>query len=634
MPFSPQAVADHQRIPQERFMGLYSRGVSDSVPDAYFIDSRNNKFDESEVSTRDGSVKVVPKNNIVRFFKYKRLGETPRYIMLDSSGNLFDSLFPLNPIWSDATMVDFSCVNYSNRLYITPHNRVRGIPGKYVIVYQGGGPTTARLAGGTPPTSFTMAAADGAAGSVEEGIHLIAVCYQTDTGYITAPCAENLFVVFNASGGFKINLTGVPVSPDSFVSKRVILATKSIPVSLFDGNLLGYEFFFVPDGTINNNSATTFTIDFFDADLLDSADYLLDNMNNIPAGVGIANYAGRILVWCANGEEHTIRISNFQDPETFNSASGLFSVDPSESASGIKNCFEFRKNLIIAKSNRSYITGDNGDDPSTWSLTALDPSVGTECFGIGRVLDVRSGTSDRVFVADQSGLLEFNGVFRRPELTWNIEGIWKRINKAYFNLVQVDVDSVYHRFFISVPLDGATAISHVIYGDFSKAFTVYDTIDEKSIKWDLWTFPSAPTSIVADSDSVDFTPVFEYSLSDGVYDVKSGNTTDNGTAIAAYFKTSLKTAAGGYVNHFGYLKLRVVGSGTLSIQVQGEDASNTQNPPSLTLSSSPGYELDRLFNFLNEKCSVQFGTVNAGDKYTVSRFDLWAKPVWLRRASG
>lgn len=614
-------------------MGIFARGVSDSVPKDYFIDGLNNKFGDSEVSSRDGSVLVHSASNIVRFYKYKRLGETPRYIYLDNAGNLYDSLYPNNPIYSDAAIVDFSCINYNNRLYITPHDRFRGIAGKSVIVYQGAGPATGRLAGGDPPTAFTMTASDGIAGSVEEGIHIIAVCYRTDTGYITAPSVEDLFVVYSAPGDKAIDLAGIPVSPNSYVNGRVLLATKSVPIDLFTGNLIGYEFFFIPDGTINDNTATTLTVDFFDADLEESADYLLDNLTHPKAGVFITEYGGRIVIGSANGEEHTIRMSQPGDPETFSSAFGLLDVNPSDSQSSVKNACEFRKSLILAKSNRLYITSDNGDDPTTWEVTSLDPTVGTECFGFCKTLDVKGQQADRLFIVDQSGLIDFDGVAHRPELTYNIEDIWKRINRAKFNLCQIVNDSTNHALYISVPLDSSTVISHVIYGDYSKAFTVYQTIDWTKIRWSLWQFAAAFTSIVADADGTTLVPVFEYAQSDGIYDVKAGLVNDGVTAIHSYVKMSLKTAANGWINHFGAMKARIVGNGAVTFTLTGEDNSNIQNPPGWTLTANPGYEPDRLINFINEKCAVKVEVNVASGRYTLSRFDLWAKPLWMRRAA-
>lgn len=620
---------DHKPINQEEFRGLYSRGNDGyTVPKDFFSDCRNIEYGEGEARSRTGSETLVTHANIVRQFTYKRLGETVRHIYLDDTGNLYDSLYPNNPIYSDATFVDFSMVNHNNRAYITPHNRERGIPGKYVLVYEGSG--TARQAGGAAPTGFTLSAAEGtASGSCEAGIHIVAVAYISSTGYITAP-GPSIFAQVTSTGDKTIDVSSIPIGP-SWVAGRILLATKSIDATLFTGNQFAYELFYVPGGTILDNTTTTLTIDFYDADLIDTADYLIDNLASIPAGLGLISYNGRLGVWAANGEEHSIRLSKAGSPETFDSVNGIITIDPSEAVSGVRNCGEYRKNLIMTKSNRLYGTSDNGDDPSTWSVERIDASVGTECFGIATVLDARGTNNDRMFIADRSGLLTFEGYVKRPELSFNIEKIWQRINKAVFNLVQVVDDSVNHRLYISVPLDSATEISHILFADYSKAFTVYGTIDEKQFRWAIWEFPTAPTSIVGDSDSTTFSPVLYASLSHGIISVNPGLTDDFGNAIDAWVKTEYKTHQLGWVNHFGGIRVAIDGSGQLEVKLYGLKDVQQATPPALTLSTATGLELERLINFKNEVCSVKLRVNTFGANFILTRFELWAKGLWLRR---
>jgi hypothetical protein len=623
------SLIEHQPLTQEEFRGLYSRGVTDSGPDDYFLDTLNVRYSEGEVFTRHGSVQYISKANIVRYFTYRRLNETPRLIMLDSSGNLLDSLAPGTPIYTDATFTDFSMVNYNNRAYITAHNRIRGIPSKKLLVYEGSG--SARLAAGSPPSGFTLSVATSAtAGSIESGIHLFAVCYITSSGFITAPGPE-AFPQLAAPGGFKANLTGIAAGPTGTVA-RIIVATRSIPSDQFTGNPYGYEFFFVPNGTISDNTTTTLTVDFFDSDLLNSADYLIDNLSSIPAGLGLCIYNGRLVTWAENGNEFTLRVSEFGQPEVFNEITGFINLDPSDAGSGVKNCFEHRKNLVVCTSNRIYATADNGDDPSTWAApTLIDNSIGTECFGIATQLDARSTNNDRAWIASRAGLMCFEGFIKKPELSWNIEGTWARINKAVFNLVQVVDDPVGHHLYVSVPLDSATAISHILYADYSKAFTVYGTIDETALKWAIWSFPNAPISITGELDDTTKQPVFRFSNSLGAYDLKSGLFDDYGNAIDSYIESALKDVLPGWIHHYAGIKVRCRGVGSLIITVRGEDSVLTLTPPAITMSLTPGGDIERAFNFINEKCAVKLRVVNFGERFAISRFDMYCKPLWFRR---
>jgi hypothetical protein len=629
-------------LKQENFRGLYARGMADQTPDAFFIDCLNTRYPGSGVQTRNGSIlNLTTPGRVKRFYVYKRLNETPRFIYLDVNGSLWDSLYPGAPIWTDATILDFSLVNYNNRAYITPHNRLTGITSKSVLVYEGSG--TARIAAGNGPTGFTLVAANSAdSGNVEAGYHFFAVAFVTASGFITVP-GPLVFPSLNCTGGKKVSITSIPTGGSAIVS-RVLLATKAIPTSTFVENQSAYELFFIPNsagGVISDNTTTSRDVSFFDNQLLDSADYLLDNLSTIPAGVGIGIYGGRLIVWGESGNEFTIRCSSPLQPEVFNSINGFISLDPSDADSGIKNCFEHRKSLIIATSNRFYATADNGSDPNTWAVEIVDKSVGTECFGVATVLDSRGTNTDRVFVATKPGLVSFEGFAKRPELTWNIEDVWRRINKAEFSRTQVIDDPVGHKIYVNVCLDSATMPNYLLYGDYVEAFTPYGTLDEKAIKWSVWNFcntgglgASCVEAITGDLKTSTKVPVLFYALNIGnIYEHREDESLldDFGAAIDSYFQTALKTSQNGWINHVAGIKLRVVGSGALQITLYGEDNVTPTTANSITLSLTPGKDFDRLVNFINEKCSFKFRVSNYQERFHFKTLTVYMKPLWLRR---
>lgn len=623
-----EAPRDHTPLIQERFRGLYSRGSDDTVPPGYFIDTLNTKFNKDNFLTRDGTELNHTVNNGVRFFEYRRLGETPRYIYLNEFGQFFDSLSPTTPIHTDPSIIDFSATTMFNNFYISPHNRIEGAPGKNVLVYNG---STCRVAGGGAPTGFTLVAAENAAsGKVDSGVHLISVAYIMDTGFITAPATGSGIAEVTATGGHKIDVSSIPIGPAG-TTKRVLLATQAINPTLYTGNKLGYEFFFVPGGTIENNTATTLTIDFYDMDLLTSADYLFDNLATIPAGVAILTYNQRLVVVNEDGNNWTVRLSDRNAPETFNGVDGFITVDPSESVSGIRNAFEHRKNLILCASDRMYATTDNDASPSTWQVTLIDKSVGTECFGIATILDARGTGTDRVWISTRAGVVSFEGYCKKPEISDNIGLYWRRINKSKFDLMQIVDEPLFHRLIITVPLDSSPTLSHVIYGDYSEAHTVYNTIDERQIKWSIWQFPNAPKSIIGTRDVLTNQPVINFLLHDGIYVMKDGLTDDYGNAIDSYAKLDLKTSKAGWVNHFAGLKFRIKGVGQLLLTLYGEDDITTMSVPSILLNPAPGRELDMPINFKNEKMSVKFRVNTFGSRFICDKIEVYAKPLWESR---
>ena len=117
--------------------------------------------------------------------------------------------------------------------------------------------------------------------------------YETDTGYLTALGPEE-FAEFEFPGDTKIVVSNIPVSPNSYVTKRHLVSTKWIPE--YNGDQEGYQFFFIPEGNIDNNTDTTKTVHYFDADLLDDASHLIDNFSEIPSGVTLNTYHSRLVI--------------------------------------------------------------------------------------------------------------------------------------------------------------------------------------------------------------------------------------------------------------------------------------------------------------------------------------------------
>lgn len=625
--------AGPQPITIDKWKGLYARGAEDTIPNGYFRDCLNLRFDQQDCITRPGLDKVVTLANIRRMVMYKRVNETPRYIILTTSGSLYDSLYAGTPLITNALFTDFSAVNYANRLYITFHNRVTGITGTSVYVYEGAGPGTLRLAAGTAPSSFLMAAATSAlSGYVEFGTHLFAVVFETSSGFFTAPGPE-VFTVYDAPGGFAVDLSNLPIGPYGTVA-RWILATK-VTAPEYDGNQYGWEMFFVPTGRVADNTSTTVSLSFFDADLQDSADYLFDNRSTIPAGVGITTYRDRLVVWGAAGAEHKVMISQPGQPEVFSTVDGDLLVDPSESGKGVRNCIEFRGSLYIAK-NQFYVTqAIDNVGAASWGWTSVDKGVGAECFSISTIYDALGANTDRFFVADETALYVFeSGVFRKPELSLNIEDLWKRINKVYFNKVQVVHDVERYLIYIAVPLDSATEISHIIVGDYQNAVSPLGFVVPSEVKWTIDGYPSTVSSILMDVNSSQQSVLKLAYLTGNIYQQNLANTyLDDGTKITSYVTTYLAQPAVGMVNHFTKLHLRIWGHGSLDIVLYSlDEVETTVIDDAITLSNAPGREYGYKINFVNEKMSVKIGTSDAaGDWFQIKQLQIIGLPLWQAR---
>lgn len=475
---------DHTPIRIEEFNGLYDRGCLEDVPLDHFSDCNNLKyFSDNNVGSRDGIGRhqdvASPLASILRVYNYPT-SDKNTILVLTSAGSIYhvvDATTIHGPILTIVGMTDFAFVPYAGRAYISPFitelvgglNRERGMQSEFLYVYKGDG-TAARKAAGNKPTT-AISVANGAAGFTDAGIHIFGYVFETDTGYLTAPAG---FVSFTTTAGFSVSFSNVAVSPDSFVTKRHIVASKVIQD--FNGDLEGYQLFFIPGATIPNNTGTTLSnISFFDQDLLLDASHLLDNFAEIPAGVKLNLYNNRLCLWTPYTNISLGYASSVGEPEAISQIDGVLLVTPD--GNPITNSEELRDVLYVFKRNKTGCFVDNGDIPATWPFTIVDNAMGCGVHGIATVLDTGSANIDYLVVASYKGITLFNGRYILPELTWKIQARWiAQAFKTDFRRIQIVNDSV-NQLLYTVMTDRS-----IMYANYANGF------DPKKIRWCPWTF--------------------------------------------------------------------------------------------------------------------------------------------------
>jgi len=468
---------DHSPITIEEFNGLWKRGDADSCPPDHFPAANNLQFIQGGFRTRDGIDPYLPYANIVRTYTFTQ--ESGQSILsLDAAGNIFDSgsPTPFVPILSIPGMLDFDFVSIAGRAYLTPSDGEKGLENEFVYVYQGDG-SSARKAAGSGPSGSLSLANSATAGNVEAGYHVFAAVYETDTGFLTN---INTPIAILAPGGKKVDISSIPVSPDSFVTKVHIVATKAISATFYDGNVNGYEFFFIPGAEVVNG-VTTLAVSFFDSELLDSADDLQDLFTEIPAGVGVNTYHGRLLVWATFTDISLVLVSNVGEPEAINQISGLliFPLD----GKPITRAQEFRDILYVFKQTRTNAWTDNGDDPSAWPMTVLDQGIGSCQHGVAAVLDSGGVNVDYLVICDYAGVMLFNGSYVRPEFSFKIRDFWLALERDDFGRIQVLNDVIQQFLYIVLP-DGS-----ILFADYSNG------LDPEKVRWCPWTIDVEVTSV-------------------------------------------------------------------------------------------------------------------------------------------
>ncbi len=465
----------------DEFNGLWKRGDTDSCPQDHFPDCNNIAFIEGGFRWRDGIDPYFPFPDVVRVYTFtQETGES--LLILDSNGVIFDSDFPTTPILTIPAMTDFGYLGYAGRAYISPCNGITGLASEYVYVYDGNGVAARRAAGEKPTdTDGALAAANsGGAGHVESGIHVFAVVYETDTGFLTAIGPTTLPTV-TAPGGEGVNLTNVPVSPNGYVTKVHVIATKAINPAFYTGDTRGYQFFFIPNQTVANGTTSISGVSFFDSELLDDATYLLDMFEQIPAQAGLGLYHNRMIGWGSYADPSVIRVSVAGEVEAFNQVDGLviFPLD----GNPVRNAQEFRDVLYAFKHTKTNAWSDNGDVPSSWAMTTLDQGIGAGLHSISKVLDSEGVNVDFLLIGSFTGILMFNGAYQAPELTYKIRDFWLALDRESWNKVQILNDSVRSLIYIVLP-DGA-----MLHGDYSNG------LSPEKIRWSPWNFELNVTCI-------------------------------------------------------------------------------------------------------------------------------------------
>lgn len=475
---------DHTPVTLDQFNGLWARGDIEETPLDHFSEANNLKFvGSSGFANRDGvgihQDVVAPLANILRFYNYPTQDRNTLLVLV-SGGSIFhvlDSTTVFGPILTIATMTDFGFVAYNGRAYITPFttevvgvmNRERGLQNEFLYVYKGDG-TAARKAAGTAPTGV-LGVANGAAGFTDAGTHVFGVVFETDTGYLSAPGA---LVSFVTSAGLSVSFTGVPVSVNPAVTKRHIVATKVIQT--YNGDVTGYQLFFIPNATIPNNVGTTLSnISFFDADLLSDASHLVDNFAEIGAGVRLFLYHNRLCLTTQYDNISIVRVSAPDEPEAINQINGFCLMPPN--GDPITNGDELRDIMYLMKRNKTGAFTDNGDVPTTWPYTQIDPAMGCGVHGLGTVVDSGGPNIDYFLVGTYTGIVLFNGRYILPELSYKISDLWSdQTFKTDNRRIQILNDSVGKRLYIIL------TDRRILFGDYDDGF------DPKKIRWVPWTF--------------------------------------------------------------------------------------------------------------------------------------------------
>lgn len=622
------------KVPFAGFQGVWSRGNPDEVPFNHLVDGLNLRFNTLEgVFTREGSVKgsqfPFPIND---WFLSKRpnpigINTISDLIICDGAGKYY-TLSNQSAILTVANGIALIGVNLFGRTYFCPI--ISGYGGSNGLYLYDGNQT--RLAAGFGPSASPAMIAVGSAGNIPPGQRTIYCSFLTDTGFLTPPGAS---VVVNPSSASQFALSQIPIG-DSHTVKRYLLSTQA-------GGAIPY---FIPQsegGIIGDNTTTTGTINFFDTDLINSADYLLNLLSTVQINnfaMGCIFFANRLVVWpgpVAGGGGSTIAVSRIGDFESFDQTSCFINVNRDDGHS-VLSAFVLNNVLYFCKDLGVYSTYDNGNDPNTWSVDIVDGSIAVPPKGIAYISSNQSPVAGAVIIADKSGITSFNGSFQRPELTWKVESIWRRINQAAWNTVNLTIDNRTHSIYAAIPLDSATKPSHILYGDFSMALEenlLY--VDPLKIKWDLWQLPNNSTVVGMIDLTGESYPILRVGSIDNIGNVikfDANATDDYGVPINSFMQTaygflakSKQKAMSDFNCFFAGMKWNAFGSALITATGYGYNGKIQRQLFTRQLNSVNAIDLLNPINFTSQKLSIKLAATSK--QFTVNGIDLYGKPMFI-----
>ena len=483
------SVRDHAPLPMGPFKGLWVRGDNE-VPLDHWADGDNLLRKGKDWETRPGiaisQTVVAPLKNIKRGYNFPRLTSNDELILVENSSGQGEIYHIVNdgtgtvfgPILTKTGMTDFAFVPYAGRAYISPFSTFvtgeikieKGLQNEFLYVYKGDG-TAARKAAGIGPDNTPLTIANGAAGHTDAGFHLFGTVFEYDSGYLS-PIKQ--ITGFNTVAGNSVSFSGIDSTGDTTVVRVHIVATIVIPS--YSGNNEGYEFFFVPNATVNNGILVLNNISFYDQDLFDSAWHLLDNYTSIPAGCGLSIYHDRLILNSTFDDVNLCLVSAEGEPEAISQVDGLLTISPESTP--LTCTQELRDVLYVGRRTKVIGFNDNGDVPSSWVPFIVDSGRGWPVHGIGAVLDSGGTTVDYLIVGNYAGVMFFNGKFTVPELSYKVSALWGEQNRNNYRLIQIAVltTQTQNKIYIVLP-DG-----RILVGDFAEG------LDHKNICWDTLSF--------------------------------------------------------------------------------------------------------------------------------------------------
>lgn len=462
-----------------------------------------------------------------------------------------------------------------------------------------------------------------AGGQIVAGERQVVVFFENEAGGLSAPSPAG---GWEAAGGFKVHVTGIPVWP-SVTGERPVVK-RHLAFTGSDGAV----FFHIPEKmTIEDNTTTELVLDFSEEELAQGEDISRLFRQQVPKAdtdfqgqLGVGEY-GRRLVWWGgdpfaseNFEGSTARWSGADDPEFYDNVEGLMNVKEND-GQAIRAAFELNERWYWVKDKSLHSTFDDGiNEPFKWAVKEESTTVGTpSVHGVGT-------GENWVVIANRSGLYYFDGG-KPQKISQEIQPTWDSINWEFSHLLWCRVDTRRKRIYVGAPFCASEVINLILVCDYQEGL-LSDPIANQGHgrKWCPW-FIRAWYGDLVERDDQDL--VFTVGMADEsglVHELLNSALSDNGAAINGYYRPTYVSRPEGGRQTFGYFTCLARGSGSLSfITFRQGGVSKTWLP--MTLSSPALKDLEKMIDVQCERVSFKVGTNAVDSWFSVVKLTIWAK---------
>lgn len=519
--------------------------------------------------------------------------------------------------------------------YGVDQGRVYGNPN----VFSGGGLDTL-FAPAINGTSVVIT--DSGSGNLTGGSYRLGYLITTRNGFTTSPSpiagspATFTYVPFSSAANRKVNVAVTAAWPSYAASIQLIMTPSLLPNTWF---IVPGTITTVPGGS---SSTVNIGVNINDADLaaqgVSAEPYFnllttFTYLTGIPSPSVIGEYNSR-MVYIMRDPSGIDEVA-ISDPDNYQRIAVDQNILFLPGQKRAISFFVLYRTLYILGPHWTYQLQDTGDVPMLWPTMSLtDGRIGTHA-PRGVAVNASRGFA---WIADTDGLYLFSGGSYSPRpVSYFQSTIWSRINWAAAAVVQV-VDHAYaKRVHVLVPLDGATAPTHILTFDYSQGVT------PETVNFSLDSLQNFPLGSIANGidnarnllrlwlGPIQNTAGREKPILEKVSAEDSPLYTDNGQTILSAYQTALMPGVDNTLFQHHADSLRLQGSGLTKITGVTLDGGKSVGLNTVLEASAPAALITRKYHLLSEGVTLLLETQAPGDWFQLSELIHWYSPWVMHR---